>query len=120
MNSGGIRGVTVMVVMTLVFAPVFKNGHWLYRLTGKSQKTTVVRCTEKAPCPAKKTSVRRVYRPLPKNAKTRCTPAKRADCLPKLPAGAIVRAAPKPKSPHSPKAKTRHPEQPAPKPKHKG
>jgi hypothetical protein len=85
--------VTVVIVVTMIFAPAFKNNHWIYRLVGKQQKSHAVRCvagtTVKA-CPARKRIVRHVYRPLPKNALARCKGHR--PCLPRK---AAVRTATK-------------------------
>jgi hypothetical protein len=84
MGSGGTRSVTVVIVVTMIFAPVFKHNHWIYRFVGKRQTSHVVRCTaasKPAACPARKRIVRRVYRPLPKNAIARCKGHK--PCLPR-------------------------------------
>lgn len=84
MGSGGTRSVTVVIVVTMIFAPVFKNNHWIYRLAGKRQTTHVVRCaagSKPAACPARKRVIRRVYRPLPKNAVARCKGHR--PCLPR-------------------------------------
>jgi hypothetical protein len=86
--------VTVVIVVTMVFAPVFKHNHWLYRLVSQKQTTHSVRCvagsTAKT-CPARKQVVRRVYRPLPKNALARCKGHR--PCLPRKQVPARTQAA---------------------------
>ena len=57
MNSGGHRGFTVVTIVTLVFAPIFSHHHWMWKLVGKTQETTIVECAPKQPCPKKKTIV---------------------------------------------------------------
>ena len=39
MNSGGHRGVTVVTVVTLIFAPVLKHHGWVWKLVGKTKET---------------------------------------------------------------------------------
>ncbi len=84
MNSGGHRVATVVVVVTMVFAPVFKHNHWVYTLLGMHKSTSTQRClTTAEKCAANKNVVKTVFKPLPKNALARCkghTP-----CLPKKP-----------------------------------
>jgi hypothetical protein len=47
------RSVTVVTVMTLIFAPVLKNNHWTDKLVDKDKTTDVVACDPGQPCPAK-------------------------------------------------------------------
>jgi hypothetical protein len=59
------KGVTVVTIVTLVFAPVFKGNHWVWHLIGKKVETTQVACQPNEPCPAEKTIVDKVYVPAP-------------------------------------------------------
>jgi hypothetical protein len=59
------RGVTVVTIVTLVFAPVFRGHHWVWHLVGKKVETKQVVCQPKEPCPAEKTIVNKVYLPAP-------------------------------------------------------
>jgi hypothetical protein len=54
MQSAATRGFTVVTVVTLIFAPVWKGNHWVNLLAGKKTETTVVKCQPNDPCPAKK------------------------------------------------------------------
>jgi hypothetical protein len=59
------RGVTVVTIVTLVFAPVFKGHHWVWHLIGRKVETKQVACQPHEPCPAEKTIVDKVYLPAP-------------------------------------------------------
>jgi hypothetical protein len=65
MQSAAARGFTVVTIMTLVFTPVWKGGHWVEILTGKTKETTVVKCQANDPCPAQKHITRNVVLPHP-------------------------------------------------------
>lgn len=51
MHSGGFRGFTVVTVVTLMIAPVFKGHQWLWKLVGRSEQTYVKQCVANQPCP---------------------------------------------------------------------
>jgi hypothetical protein len=59
------RGVTVVTIITLVFAPVFRGHHWVWHLVGRKVETTQVACKPHDPCPAQKIVVDKVYLPAP-------------------------------------------------------
>jgi hypothetical protein len=59
------RGVTVVTIVTLVFAPAFQGHHWVWHLIGKKVETTQVACQPNEPCPAQQTIVGKVYLPAP-------------------------------------------------------
>jgi hypothetical protein len=59
------RGVTVVTIITLVFAPVFRGHHWVWHLVSKKVETTQVACKPSDPCPAHKTVLDKVYLPAP-------------------------------------------------------
>jgi hypothetical protein len=63
MRSTGHRSATVVTVVTLVFAPALKGGHWVWRLLGSSTTTTTVVCPDTGGCPAQQKVVERVYLP---------------------------------------------------------
>jgi hypothetical protein len=67
MNSGSHRGFTVVVIMTLIFAPIFKNHHWMYGAPTVKTETHVEQCAASAPCPALKTIVEIVKPELPQD-----------------------------------------------------
>jgi hypothetical protein len=53
-QSAAHRSVTVVTVMTLVFAPMLKGNHWVNILTGKTTETSVEQCQPGESCPAQK------------------------------------------------------------------
>lgn len=65
MHSIHTKGVTVVTIVTLVFAPVFKGNHWVWHLIGRKVETKQVACQPHEPCPAEKTIVDKVYVPAP-------------------------------------------------------
>ena len=65
MQSAATRGFTVVTVVTMILAPVWKGKHWVNVLTGKSSETTVVQCQPNAPCPAHKHITQTVVLPHP-------------------------------------------------------
>jgi hypothetical protein len=65
MQSAATRGFTVVTVVTLIFAPVWKGHHWIDVLTGKNTETTIVKCQPNAHCPARKHITQRVVQPTP-------------------------------------------------------
>jgi hypothetical protein len=65
MQSAATRGFTVVTVVTLIFAPVWKGNHWVSVLTGKKTETTVVKCQPNDPCPARKHVTQKVVLPHP-------------------------------------------------------
>jgi hypothetical protein len=65
MQSAATRGFTVVTVVTLIFAPVWKGNHWVNLLTGKTTETTVVKCQPNDPCPAQKHITQQVALPHP-------------------------------------------------------
>jgi hypothetical protein len=52
MTSGTTRGFTVVTIMTLIFAPLFKNHHWVYGPPTLKTETHVQQCVPQKPCPA--------------------------------------------------------------------
>lgn len=60
MHSIHQKGVTVVTVMTLFFAPVYRGNHWVETLVGKTTETTVVKCQAGSPCPAEQHIVKKV------------------------------------------------------------
>jgi hypothetical protein len=60
MQSAAARGFTVVTVMTLLFTPVWKAGHWVQVMTGKTKETSVMQCQANDPCPAQKHITRQV------------------------------------------------------------
>jgi hypothetical protein len=65
MQSAATRGFTVVTVMTLIFTPVWKGGHWIDVLTGKKNETTIVKCQPNDPCPAHKHITQKIVLPHP-------------------------------------------------------
>jgi hypothetical protein len=65
MNSGTTRGFTVVTIMTLIFAPLFKNHHWVYGPPTLKTETHVEQCVPQKPCPAFKLLFDIVKPPLP-------------------------------------------------------
>ena len=63
MRSTGGRGVTVVTIVTLAFAPVFNGHHWFERLVGKTTQVQVVTCTPGEPCPPSRHEVQRLTVP---------------------------------------------------------
>jgi hypothetical protein len=52
MHSAAHRGVTVVTVVTLLYASVLKHHHWVRILIGHKQTTVRVACSPGKPCPA--------------------------------------------------------------------
>jgi len=50
-HSGGFRGFTVVTVVTIMVAPVFRGHHWLLKLVGRSEQTYVRQCVPHERCP---------------------------------------------------------------------
>jgi hypothetical protein len=50
-HSGGFRGFTVVTVVTIMVAPVFRGHHWLWEIIGRSEKTEIRQCVVHQPCP---------------------------------------------------------------------
>lgn len=73
MNSGGHRGVTVVTVVTLIFAPVMKHNGWVWKLVGKTKETHVEQCVAEQPCPVHKRIVQIVHQPPPPGVNPRGT-----------------------------------------------
>jgi predicted transporter len=65
MNSGGLRGFTVVTILTLIFAPFFSGHHWVWRQVDQTKQTQLVKCVNRAPCPAQQTVVNVVHLPAP-------------------------------------------------------
>lgn len=65
MHSGGFRGFTVVTVVTLIMAPVFKGHHWLWELVGRNEQTYVKQCVVNQPCPRHERIVNTVTMPYP-------------------------------------------------------
>jgi hypothetical protein len=63
MRSTGHRSATVVTIVTLVFVPVAKTHHIVWRLFGSSTTTTSVDCAPGAPCPAQRRVFEKVYVP---------------------------------------------------------
>jgi N-acyl-L-homoserine lactone synthetase len=74
MNSGAHRGVTVVTVLTLIFAPVFKHNHWVWKLVGKTRETHTEKCVAKQPCPFRRREVRIVTLPTPASVRPASAP----------------------------------------------
>jgi hypothetical protein len=51
MRSAGAPTATVLVIITMVFAPVMKHNHWVNMLVGHSQTTVIVACPDTSNCP---------------------------------------------------------------------
>jgi hypothetical protein len=54
MQSAAHRSFTVVTLVTLIFAPVLKNHHWVTVLVGKTTETKIVQCEPSQPCPAQR------------------------------------------------------------------
>jgi hypothetical protein len=65
MNSGGTRGFTVVTIMTLIFAPVFQNHHWTWKLDSVTSESHTEACVVYEPCPAQQVFVNIVKPELP-------------------------------------------------------
>jgi hypothetical protein len=65
MQSAATRGFTVVTVVTLIFAPMWKKNHWVEVLVGKKTETTVVKCQPHDPCPAHKKIKQKIVLPHP-------------------------------------------------------
>jgi hypothetical protein len=88
MHSAAHRGVTVVTVVTLLYASVLRHHHWIRVLVGRKQTTVRVVCKPSQPCPAQLRRVKTV-------------------AVPKKVQSAPAHAAPKSKSKPKAKAKTR-------------
>jgi hypothetical protein len=64
MHSAAHRGVTVVTITTLIFAPVFRNHHWVNVLVGRKQTTVKVQCATTRSCPAHAAKVVKVVKPV--------------------------------------------------------
>ena len=51
MRSSAAPTATVLVVVTLVFAPILKHNRWITMLVGGSTTKVEVQCDSKAKCP---------------------------------------------------------------------
>jgi len=60
MRSSGAPTATVLIVITLVFAPVLKHNHWFRLLVGHSTTKVDVQCPATATCPPVAASVEEV------------------------------------------------------------
>jgi hypothetical protein len=65
LNNASHRGLTVVTIVTMIFAPLLVDHHWLYNLVSVHTQTTTVPCVAHRPCPAEQTVVNRVRPPLP-------------------------------------------------------
>jgi hypothetical protein len=65
MQSAATRGFTVVTVVTMIFAPMWKGNHWVEVLLGKKTETTVVKCEPHDPCPAHKRITQKIVLPHP-------------------------------------------------------
>jgi hypothetical protein len=74
MHSAAHRGVTVVTVVTLLYASVLKHHHWVRVLVGRKQTTVRVVCKPAQPCPAQLRRVKTAA--APKNVQA--APAHRA------------------------------------------
>ena len=54
MQSAAHRSFTVVTLVTLIFAPVLRNHHWVGVLVGKTTETKIVQCQPSEPCPAQR------------------------------------------------------------------
>lgn len=63
MRSTGGRGVTVVTLVTLVFAPVFNGHQWYDRLVGKTTTVQTITCAPADPCPPTRHEVQQVTLP---------------------------------------------------------
>jgi hypothetical protein len=55
------RYITVVTIVTLSLAPVFRHHHWVWMLVGRHQTKTVVECARGDSCPARKRTVVEKY-----------------------------------------------------------
>ena len=62
MNSIGHRAVTVVTLVTLIYAPFFRNHHWVWSIVARQTRTTTVVCAPSKPCPKTRTAVKKVYK----------------------------------------------------------
>jgi hypothetical protein len=60
MRSSGAPTATVLIVITLVFAPVLRHNHWFRLLVGHSTTRVEVQCPATAKCPPAAASVEKV------------------------------------------------------------
>ena len=65
MNSGGTRGFTVVTIVTLIFAPIFTDHHWTWRLGSVTTDSHTEACAVNEPCPANRFVVNVVKQPVP-------------------------------------------------------
>jgi hypothetical protein len=70
-EQGGHRGITVVTVVTLVFAPVLAHNRWFWRLVDRTEATHVEQCEAKEPCPKQKRIVNVVRQDPPATPKQR-------------------------------------------------
>ena len=64
MGSIHNRYITVVTIVTLSLAPVFRHHHWVWQLVSRQEATEIVQCAKSDPCPtAKRTVVERYLTP---------------------------------------------------------
>jgi hypothetical protein len=64
-HSGGFRGFTVVTVVTIMVAPVFRGHHWLWEIVGRTKQTEIRQCVAHQPCPRHERIVNIVTLPAP-------------------------------------------------------
>jgi hypothetical protein len=70
-RSTGTRGVTIVTLVVMIFAPIFHNGKQDgVRKVGEFTTSFPVMCARSAPCPAQKTVVEKVTIPWPSGMPT--------------------------------------------------
>ncbi|HEY3184425.1 MAG TPA: hypothetical protein VGJ77_16410 [Gaiellaceae bacterium] len=52
-----------MTLVTLIFAPLLQNHHWVDVLVGKTTETKIVQCEPSEPCPAEQHITQKVILP---------------------------------------------------------
>jgi len=62
-HSAATRSVTVVTILTLFFAPVWKGHHWKNVLVGKTTETQIVECQQGDPCPTHEKITKKVILP---------------------------------------------------------
>jgi colicin import membrane protein len=60
LRSIGVRGVTVLTILTFIFAPLGK-GEKTNKIVGKTVQKATIQCVVGTPCPAARTIVRAKY-----------------------------------------------------------